>query len=210
MDGIRCEPVNSGPPSSSVSSVVPERAQSWCVQPFEPKLLNHSGWISRASHRHHISTGLSYEHKRVAWAIQCIENKQITLSVQRQQSSLFSQDEQWKCTLLHHQSHKIPSDVKDESVRKFSYIYTAHSRSYKIYVKLKIVLFFVILNEIMLKQALEENTLHLSVVARGSSQHLSFATSLSIPPSMLLADVHTWSRSREKPHKHAQQSISWT
>lgn len=68
--GIWYKPVNSGPPFSSMSFVVPERIRSWCVQPIEPQPLDHGGCISRASQRHLVSAGLPHKHKRVAWTIQ--------------------------------------------------------------------------------------------------------------------------------------------
>lgn len=51
--------------------------------------------------------------------------------------------------------------------------------------------FLVVLNEVMLNWASEENTLHLSEVAQSSSRRLSSSTSFSIPhPSFRLMCTH--------------------
>lgn len=64
VDGIWCKPLNSGPPFSSVSFVVPERAESWCVQPVEPRSLNQGGCASRTSQRRLVfHWALSYTHQ---------------------------------------------------------------------------------------------------------------------------------------------------
>lgn len=64
------------------------------------------------------------------------------------------------------------------------------------------------LNEVMLKEASEENSLHLSVVAQGSSRRLSSAGALCTPPpsppSILPADMQT--QSRKPTAERIQQS----
>lgn len=74
--------------------------------------------------------------------------------------------------------------------------------------ELKRAFFLVVLNEVMLNWASEENTLHLSEVAQSSSRRLSSSTSFSIPhPSFRLMCTHRHAVA-ENAHKHAQQSIS--
>lgn len=58
VDGIRCKPVNSGPPLSSVSFVFPERVQPWSVQSFEPQQLR----IQSKSEPSHFHWALSFKH----------------------------------------------------------------------------------------------------------------------------------------------------
>lgn len=71
--------------------------------------------------------------------------------------------------------------------------------------ELKQASFLVVLNEVMLKWASEENTLHLSVVAQSSSsQRLSSSTSLSIPhPSFRLRRTHSHAIA-ENAHAHTR------
>lgn len=63
------------------------------------------------------STGLSSKHKRVAWAIQCVENKQITLSSKAAIFSVFFFPEMNSKNVLRH-IVKTQSDVKGDCQKR--------------------------------------------------------------------------------------------
>lgn len=78
----------------------------------------------------------------------------------------------------------------------------------------EIISYFFVFKWSHAERGLGGNTLHLSVVAQGSSQLLLFSTSLSIPHPSFQHDTHKHTHTNRlavaKAHKHTEQSISWT